>query len=211
MNASVICISRTFFAGGETVGRLVAERLGIRYVDDEVIQLASEKAKVDPALVERAEHRVPILARLIDALGGPIEWSAPPEGYYTATINVLSRPTSEALRSLIRAAIVEIADRGNAVIVAHAASFALTGRADVLRVLVTASFATRVERLAEIRLMERAESEALVRESDRERQLYLRRFYEISEESPTHYDVVVNTDRVDVGQAVQVVLSAARS
>jgi len=211
MNASVICISRTFFAGGETVGHLVAERLGIRYIDDEIIQLAAEKAKVDPALVERAEHRVPILTRLIDALGGPIEWSEPPEGYYNAAINVLSRPTSEALRSLIRAAIVEIADRGSAVIVAHAASFALVSRADVLRVLVTAPFAARVERLAELKLIERPEAEALVRESDKERQLYLRRFYDVSEESPTHYDVVVNTDRLDLGQAVQVVLSAARS
>lgn len=211
MNTSVICISRTFFAGGETVGHLVAERLGMHYVDDEIIELAADKAKVDPALVERAEHRVPILTRLMDALGGPVEWSAPPEGYYTATMKVLSRPTSEALRALIRAAIVEIADRGNAVIVAHAASFALRGRADVLRVLVTSSFPTRVERLAELHLVAQPEVEAIVRESDRERQLYLRRFYEISEELPTHYDVVVNTDRLHLGQAVQVVLSAAQS
>ena len=44
MNRSVICISRTAVAGGETVGRVVAERLGFRYLDDEVIQLAAEKA-----------------------------------------------------------------------------------------------------------------------------------------------------------------------
>jgi len=209
MPISVICISRTAFAGGETVGYLVAERLGKRYVDDEIIRLAAEKAKVDPELVERAEHRVPLLERIVDVMGGPIQWSPPPEGYYAATMNALSRPTTEALRALIRATIVEVADRGDAVIVAHAASFALSERTNVLRVLVTAPFATRVERLAAMKMVEPKEAETIVRDSDRERQAYLQRFYNVSEESPTHYDVVVNSERLVVEQAVQVVISAA--
>jgi len=209
MPSSVICISRTAFAGGETVGYLVAERLGKRYVDDEIIRLAAEKAKVEPELVERTEHRVRLLQRLIDAMGGPISWSPPPEGYYAASVNLLSRPTDEALRALIRATIVEVADRGNAVIVAHAASFALSERTNVLRVLVTASFATRLERLAATRLMDPKEAEAILRDSDKERQAYLRRFYNVADELPTHYDVVVNSDRLAVEQAVRVVLSAA--
>src|SRR5262249_45804986 len=105
MPSSVICISRTAFAGGETVGYLVAERLGKRYVDDEIIRLAAEKAKVEPELVERTEHRVRLLQRLIDAMGGPISWAPPPEGYYPTSRNLLSRPTCEALPPLIRAPI----------------------------------------------------------------------------------------------------------
>ena len=209
MPSSVICISRTAYAGGETVGYVVAERLGKRYVDDQIIRLAAEKAKVDPELVERAEHQVPMLERIVDVMGGPIQWSPPPEGYYAASVNLLSRPTDEALRALIRATIVEVADRGNAVIVAHAASFALSERTNVLRVLVTASFATRLERLAATRLMDPKEAEVILRDSDKERQAYLRRFYNVAEELPTHYDVVVNSDRLAVEQAVRVVLSAA--
>ena len=49
---------------------------------------------------------------------------------------------SDELRNLIRMAIEETAERGNVVIVAHAASHALAGRYDVLRVLVTASAET---------------------------------------------------------------------
>src|SRR5262249_52125971 len=159
--------------------------------------------KVEPELVERTEHRVRLLQRLIDAMGGPISWSPPPEGYYAASVNLLSRPTDEALRALIRATIVEVADRGNAGIVAHAASFALSERTNVLRVLVTASFATRLERLAATRLMDPKEAEVILRDSDKERQAYLRRFYNVAEELPTHYDVVVNSDRLAVEQAVR--------
>ena len=47
--------------------------------------------------------------------------------------------TSDELRAYIREAIEETAGHGKAVIVAHAASHALAGRQDALRVLVTAS------------------------------------------------------------------------
>jgi cytidylate kinase len=210
MHASVICISRTAVAGGETLGMVVAQHLGFRYFDDEVIQLAADKAKVDLALIDQVEHRQPILKRVIDALGGPISREPPPEGYYAASINVLSRPAPEALRALIRATIGEIADRGRAVIVAHAASFALADRTDVLRVFVTASLSTRVERLSALNLRGVDDPAATVRKSDREREEYLRHFYNVREELPTHYDLVVNTDHLTADQAVQAVLAVAR-
>lgn len=46
-------------------------------------------------------------------------------------------------------------------------------------------------------------------ESDRERRLYLERFYDVSEELPTRYDLVVNTDLLDVEQAVAAIVGAA--
>ena len=53
---------------------------------------------------------------------------------------------SAELRELIRSAIEEIADAGQVVIVAHAASHALAARSDVLRVLVTASLTRHAAR-----------------------------------------------------------------
>ena len=38
---------------------------------------------------------------------------------------------------------------------------------------------------------------------------YLKRFYGISEELPTHYDLVVNTDAVSVEQAAELISLAA--
>ncbi len=52
MDVRVVCISRTMAAGGETVGELVAQRLGFRYVDEQIITLAAR-----PRDQHRGAHR----------------------------------------------------------------------------------------------------------------------------------------------------------
>jgi len=218
MSARVVCISRTLAAGGETVGRRVSAELGFRYVDEEIIRLASEKAQVDPDLIAQAEHRQPLLTRLIDALAAssPLAASSyftPPleGGLYYSPGTVVSLPLMrEDHKALIREAIVEVAVQGDAVIVAHAASFALAGMRSVLRVLITASEETRIARMLREGKVTQSEAESTVKQSDRERRDYLRDFYDVSEERPTHYDLVINTDVLRIGQAVGAVAAAAQ-
>jgi cytidylate kinase len=112
---------------------------------------------------------------------------------------------------MIRSVLWESAERGNAVIVAHAASFALADHADVLRVLVTASPETRARRLAEAQDIDEAEAEKLIARGDANRADYLKRFYKVAAELPTHYDIALNTDRVAPEDATALILSAARS
>lgn len=66
MSKRVICISRTLASGGEEIGRLVAERMGFRYVDDEIVVAAAKKVDVNLRLVEQAEHKQPIVDRVLD-------------------------------------------------------------------------------------------------------------------------------------------------
>jgi cytidylate kinase len=208
---SVVCVSRSLGAGGEAVGRGVAERLGFRYVDEEVISLASEKAGIDPAVVAKAEEHTTFLSRLMDALAATpmeVEHLLPLHQHADRVPRARSTFPDEELRRFIQAAIVEIADRGKAVIVAHGGSIALAGRKDVLRTLVTASVATRRGRLWPGRLLNEQEAARAVAESDLERARYLERFFEVSEEVPTLYDLVLNTDAVSVEQAVDAIVGA---
>ena len=48
-----------------------------------------------------------------------------------------------------------------------------------------------------------------VKREDAARRDYLRRFYDIDEELPTQYDVVVNTDVLSLEQAARLVVQAA--
>ena len=50
-----------------------------------------------------------------------------------------------------------------------------------------------------------------MRSSDRERTDYFRRFYELTEELPTHYDMVINTEALTPEQAVSAIVAAAES
>ena len=215
MSFRVVCISRTAAAGGEEIARAVAEQLSFRFVDEEIIQWAARHAQVDPALVAKTEHRQPLLERLLEkiprgggmtslisaAAGGPIGVSPPEPGG--------GRVDAADLRAMIQAAIHAVANAGQAVIIAHAASMALAETDGVLRVLVTASAATRIRRLADRERLVAAEAERRIADSDRARREYFARFYALPEELATHYDLVLNTDVLSTPQAVRVVLAAA--
>jgi len=212
----VVCISRLTAAGGEAIGHAVAERLGFHYVDDQVITLAAETAGIDPAVVEDVEHERGLLARLMDVLVAPPREPRPvlAEGeagreYYGADAPPMV-VSKDDVRQLIQGAIVEIARHGQAVIVAHAASFALARRPDTLRVCITASADVRLRRLwLPNKLVSEEEYAKAMANSDHQRRRYLARFYDVQQELPTHYDLVVNTDRLDLDQAVAAIVAAA--
>jgi cytidylate kinase len=48
-----------------------------------------------------------------------------------------------------------------------------------------------------------------VKDSDAARRDYLKRFYGVGDESPTHYDLVLNTDKLAVDQAAELISVAA--
>jgi cytidylate kinase len=187
---SAVCISRAIGAEGEEVGRLVADALGFRYVDEEILLAAAEKEGLDPEHLAKVERSRTGLSRLeIDIVtGGAFD---------------------EIQRSLIRGAIHEMAATGNVVIVAHAASLALAGNDRVLRVLVTASPDVRAGRLVQTEQLDEREAAKRIDRSDKERTAYIKRFYRVDQELPSHYDLVVSTDRLSPSDACALVLDAA--
>jgi cytidylate kinase len=196
----VVCISHATGAGGEEVGRLVAERLGFLYIDDAIVARAATQGGIGPDEIADAERRKSLVARVLEAWaqGGAGEgWvvgaSMSDSGQQLGT---------EDLRTLIREAIEQTAARGNVVIVAHAASQVVPRGPEALRVLVTASPGTRAERLGD-------EGARTVKDEDAARRDYLKRFYGVDEESPTHYDLVINTDVLSVEQAADIVSQAS--
>jgi len=201
----VICISRSTGAEGEAVGRAVAQRLGFRYVDDEVIGKAAESSGLDPELVADAERRKSLVHRILVVMGeqSPEALALLPDPDSTGRL-----PTDADLRGLIVEVLRSLADEGSVVIVAHAASFALAER-DVLRVLVTASDATRAERVATTKGIDTSAAAKMIKRDDDERADYIKRFYKIDRELPTHFDLIINTDVLTPERAADVVLSAA--
>jgi cytidylate kinase len=214
----IICVSHTTGAGGESVGLAVSDRLGFRYVDDEVVESAADSVGLDPAVVSNVERRKSLVARVLDRVaetGGERRPRVSPSlgasarGQATFPAPVREMPSGEDLRALIRDVIRDVAEEGNVVIVAHAASMALAGTEDVLRVLVTASPETRARRLTEATQVDARQAAKAIRDEDAARDDYLARFYGVERELPTHYDLVVNTDLISPDRAAELVLLAA--
>src|SRR5262249_56011940 len=122
MAFGVICISRTAAAGGEDIGQTVAQQLGFRYIDEQIITRAAQQAQVDPALVEAAEHRQSLMQRLMDKLAlagdlaGPMSLATgvPVDAFVPGAAGYHATP--DDLRVVIRAAIHAIAHAPHALL-----------------------------------------------------------------------------------------------
>lgn len=201
-----MCISRTKGAAGEEVGRLVADRLGFLYVDDEIVAGAAAKGGISPADVADEERRKSLVARVLEGMS----LGASDLGGGGVPLGVGEMLNSDDIRALIREAVEQTAAKGNAVIVAHAASHVVTPGPDVIRVLVTASPSTRATRLGEAEGLDQAKAASEVKDSDAARRDYLKRFCGIGDELPTHYDLVVNTDVLSAEQVASLITEAAK-
>jgi hypothetical protein len=172
-------------------------------VDDEVIEQAGEWVELAPAFVGDVERRRGLMDRV---LGHLVETTDTP--VVRAERDGRTLPGDTELRALIKQVLTSIAEDGSVVIVSHAASFALSGR-DVLRVLVTASPETRAARLSAMKGLDLRDSGRVIKREDAGRADYLKRFYAVGQELPTHFDVVVNTDALTSEEASLVIVAAA--
>jgi cytidylate kinase len=206
MDCSVVTVSRALGALGEEVAHSVAGQLGFQYVDDEIITRAAEQAGVSPQTIIQAERTPPLITRILASMA-----NVPPEPPLLTGGALMPLPdySSEAYRELIGQVIRDTAQRGNAVIVAHGAGIPLAGTPGLLRLFVTASLEVRIARVAIANNLEEREARRAVENSDRERHDFLRRFYGLREELPTHYDLVINTDVLSVEEAASVAVRGA--
>jgi cytidylate kinase len=204
MQTRVVTVSHATGAGGSAVAHAVAAKLGFRYMDEDIIAVAAQKQGVDAALVADTERRKTFVERLIAGLAEAVNPAAMGGG----TLVTETVTPDASLRTLIIDAIRETADRGNAVIVSHGASIPLAGRADTLRVFVTASVDTRVRRVAQSGGTR--DAARFVGDNDVARADYLQRFYDIEQELPTHYDLVINTDALSFDEAADIIAAVAR-
>jgi cytidylate kinase len=204
---NVVCISATDGAMGEDLGPRVAQALGYRLVNEQIVARAAEEAGVEADVMAHVEKRKSLVARVLQEFSGPAV--AGVTYGFSPSMPADSTVAEDDMRGLIRTVIEDVASRGDAVIVSHAASHALASAPDVLRVLMTAGADTRRTRLQASRELSDKDAQKLVTRSDANRADYIKRFYEVAEELPTDYDIVLNSDRLSIDQAVEVVVRAA--
>jgi Cytidylate kinase-like family len=203
----VVCISSHDGAGAQETAVLVASSLGFRVIDEDIVTRAAVEAGVEEGVVADVERRKSLVLRLIEGMGT----AGMGMSYAVPALDTIgpAQPASDELRGLIRSVIEDTATTGSAVILAHAASLALSQREDVLRVLMTASPQTRERQLASALGVDEKEAARAIKRSDAGRADYIKRFYGIGAELPTHYDLVINTDKLAPEDAAGLIVHAA--
>lgn len=126
----VITISREFGGGGRTIGKKVAEKLGIPCYDAELIQKIAEESGYTANYIKKEGEY---------AYGG---WL--PTVFTDRTMGLTNQDKLWNIQSRV---IEELAGKGSCVIVGRCADYILREKADCLTVFIHASIEKRAERI----------------------------------------------------------------
>ena len=181
----VITISREIYSEYSYIGEKVAQAVGYHFVDKSTMEKVF------------AEYSIVQLNEVYRAGSG-----------FWARFDDMRSTTIKFLKQVILA----LASHGNMVIVGRGAFAVLSTFADVLNVRVQSPFAVRVGRAMEKeKIDERGRAEALLRDWDRERDIFVRTFYDLSWYDATAanaFDLVINTGKVSPDVAVTWIIQA---
>lgn len=152
MKNRVITISREFGSGGRTIGKKVAEKLGIPCYDSEIIQEMAKETGFAPDYVKEAVEYVP-------------------DSFLSAAFsNRMFGPTNEdILWEHQYRVITELAEKSSCVIVGRCADFILQDKADCLKVFIHADMAFRAKRIVEVYGEREQAPEERLRDKDKRR------------------------------------------
>ncbi|MCL5108774.1 MAG: cytidylate kinase-like family protein [Chloroflexi bacterium] len=206
----IVTIARQLGSGGASIGQKVAERLSIPYVDREILQRAAQLAQVSEESLRGADERQPSLLERMSAL--IVGYQAPMAPEYAPPEAVfLPEAGYEIFRQLVEGAIREIAQRDGAVIVGRGGQVILRENPEALHVYIYAPRAVRIQRIAEREGLSPSQARQLVKDSDRNREGYLRTYYGVDWHDPELYDLIINTARLSVDVAADLVVKAAQA
>ena len=188
MKNRIITISREFGSGGRTIGKMVAEKLGIPCYDAEIIQKMADETGFAPDYVKEAG-----------------EYS--PGSFLSAAFsNRMFGPTNEdILWQHQYRVITELAEKGPCVIVGRCADYILKDKADCLKVFIHADLEFRAKRIVEV-YGERAESpEERIKDKDKRRAAYHRFYTNMKWGYAQNYDLTLNSGVLGIDNCVDII------
>lgn len=201
----VVTVSRLFGAGGGEVAERVATALGWTLLDNAVVDAVAERLGVPRDEVSAVEERVPSVAtRLAQtlALASP-EMQAPLDD---------ARPLDEARLLAVTGRVIEEAvAQGPCVVVGRGAQSLLASREDALHVLCHAPPEALLRRIGKRRGVTREAAERLVRETNRQREQYVRRHWRRDWLDARNYHLCVDTEWLGIEGAAEVIVQLARA
>ena len=200
MNA-IITIGRQCGSGGHTIGKMVAERLGIPFYDKEIIKTVAKRSGLSEHTVEK-EGEYSTTSLLFNVATRGIS------GFDVANKdNMLVRDIVNAYQTEY---IMELAEKGPCVIVGRSADYILQDRENCLNIFIHGNLADRAERVVNEHGIDPAEAEKHVLERDKKRAKYYRHITDQVWGLAENYDLCLNSSKLGVDGCVAVILNCCK-
>jgi cytidylate kinase len=198
----IVTVSRQYGAGGLTVAPAIANALGYRFADREIVEQAAAKVGLDHDLADHLDERVPALVEKV----GLALAAASPEFGLVAPPAADDRLLAEEVRRVLES----MAAAGGFVVLGRGGQAALHDRPDAVHFLLIGNLADRAARVVRSQGLSEAEAKEACRRVDAERAGYVRRFYGVDISDPLLYDAVLNISRLGLEGAAKAGAEIAR-
>ncbi len=188
MKNRIITISREFGSGGRTIGKKVAERLGIPCYDAELIhELSRESGFAEEYIQEAGEYT---------------------SGNYLSTLftnRSFGQTNEDILWNLQCKVISELAEKGPCVIVGRCADYILKDQADCLKVFIHADMKFRTERIVKEYGERNQSPEQRLIDKDKRRAAYHRFYTNMKWGQAQNYHITLNSGEFGIDKCVDII------
>ena len=190
-----ITISHQLGSGGAYVGEKLAQRLGIPFLDREILKNVARQLDLMEEEVENREER---LSTYWESFTRSMVWADPAMSVEIPRLP----PTDRELFGVECDTIRQIAEKSSAIFLGRCGWDILSNHPHHVSILLTANNAERVKRLRELYHLSEPQAQELIRTNDRERDEYNKKFTRKNWLDARNYDLCMNTSVIGWDRAV---------
>ena len=192
----IVTISREFGSGGRTIGRMVADKLGYKFYDTEIIDQVVEDTGLSREIVERydeyATHKNSFLYSIAVTAGG--------DNY--SGLSFANR-VQVAQVNFIK----KLAEEGNCVIMGRGADYILRDRDDCFNVFVRASMDFRAKHVLDNYGETDVKIEDRLRDKDVRRKVFYRSFAMREWGACENYNLMLDSSAIGIEKCADIISS----
>lgn len=182
----VITISREYGSGGRYIGKLIADKLGIKLYDKEFITRTAEETGLSEEYIESNEQKRNALANLNN-------------GYYIGMSNADELFIKET--ELIK----KLSNEEACVIIGRCADFILQDDKNVIKVFVYSNMEDKIRRVTNIYGIDKANAEKEIKKMNKLRANHYKYYTEREWSNYTNYDICINSDTLGVERTADLI------
>ncbi len=197
----VITIAREFGSGGRYIGKLVAEKLGYRFYDKELILLMAKESGLSDKFIEEAGEKVTSSFLFNVAMGGI---------YLNNSYNHNTMPLSDKIFVVQNKIINQIADESPCVIVGRCADYILKDRDDCLNVFVHCKMEDKIKRAVEFYNIPEKNAEKEIRKKDKSRASHYYYYTGVEWGIAKNYDISLNSGSLGIEACAEAICDLAK-
>jgi len=203
----IITISREIGSGGGSVGRKLAEKLNVKYINKQLIQALQEKFNLTKSGIEHLRNKKKNWFTDLFEQATPAPKATMEVGGYTFSREFPDAVTVNDVYEAEKEILNAIADEGSCVITGRSAFFVLKDRPNKVDIFITASKAARIEQVMAKQNLSKEEAVKLVDTVDEGRDNYVKRHTGLSRYDMRNYDLILDMDYLTEDEAVEKILS----